>query len=121
MKLVVQDGSFLSRNRLQTVVASLPEDLSKRIGTVLVCASWEPSLRLAYSPKERMLTLFVPAHEPEPLPVTTVVREFLVALAVIAERGGLPERISKSVRAQAIQATSHIFASFTASIGASDA
>ena len=121
MKLVVQDGSSLSRSQLQTVVASLPERLSKHVGTVLVCASWEPSLRLAYSQKERTLTLFVPAHEPAPPPAITVVREFLVALAVVAERGELPARLSKSVRAQAIQATSDVLASFTASIGACDA
>src|SRR5262245_26137876 len=111
MKLVVQDGSSLSRNQLQTVVASLPESLSKHIGMVLVCASWESSLRVSYSPKERALTLFIPAHESEPLPTADVVREFLVALTVVAERGDLPVRLSKSVRAQAVQATSDLMAS----------
>lgn len=120
MKLVVQDGSALSRSQLQAVVSGLPERLSKHIGTVLVCASWEPSLRLAYSPKERTLTLFVPAHAPVPPSAATVVREFLVAVAVVAERGALPARLSKSVRAQAIQATSDVLASFT-STGTSDA
>lgn len=62
MKLVVQDGSALSRSQLQAVVASLPEWLSKHIGTVLVCASWEPSLRVTHHPKERTLALYVPAH-----------------------------------------------------------
>jgi hypothetical protein len=113
MKLVVQDGSSLSRTQLQTVAASLPEALSKHIGVVLVCASWESSLRVSYSPKERVLTLFMPAHEPEPLPTADVVREFLIALAVVAERGDLPARISKSVRAQAVQATSGVLASLT--------
>lgn len=121
MKLIVQDGSSLSRSQLQAVVASLPERLSRPIGTVLVCASWEPSLRVTYHPKGRVLALHVPAHEHEPSPTASVVREFLVALAVVAERGDLPARLSRSVRAQAVQAGSTILESFTASIGASDA
>jgi hypothetical protein len=120
MKLVVQDGSSLSRRQLQAVVASLPERLSKHIGTVLVCASREPSLRVTHHLKERTLALHVPAHEPAPAPAVSVVREFLVALAVVAERGDLPARLSRSVRAQAVQDTSKIFASFTASMDAGD-
>ena len=121
MKLVVQDGSSLSRRQLEAVIAGLPEPLSKHVRSILVLASWESTLSVSYSPKERVLALSVPAHESEPLAALAVMRELLVALAVVAERGDLPARLSNSVRARAAQATQGLLASFATSIGAGDA
>ena len=117
MKLVVQDGSSISRRQLQAVITRLPEHLSRRVGMLLVCACRESSLRLSYSPKERCLTMFVPAHEAAPLPTTDVVRELLIALAVIAGRGELPARLSRSVQEKAFQTTDAIFAIVTTAVG----
>lgn len=121
VKLVVQDGSVVSRKQLQAVVSNVPARLSRQVETVLVCASWESEFRIAFHPKARVLTLFVPTHASSPPATATVLREFLVALAVIEARGSLPARLANSVRTQAIEATSDIFASCVASIGAPDA
>lgn len=104
MKLKVQDGSSLSGSQLQMLVARLPARFLRRIESIFVGACWDPLLKISYIQKHRSLALHVPSPPyAAPLPIETVVHELLIALAVIAERGDLPSKLSKPLRLRAIQ------------------
>lgn len=111
MKLKVQDGSSLSGHQLRALVAGLPASLLRNVSSIFVGASWEASLRLSYVQSPRYLALQVPAPPyAVPLPTETVVRELLIALVVIEERGELPAKLSTSLRARAAQVAEELMA-----------
>ena len=109
MRLDVQDGTSLSGSQLRALVTSLPKPLLKGVAHIYIRAWYEPSIRASYRPHHLMMEVPAPPYA-VPLPTEAVVRELLIALAVIAERGELPAKLSTSLRLRAIQATEEFMA-----------
>jgi hypothetical protein len=105
MKVVVQNGAShgLTRKQAESLVALLPPSLGEAVKSLTLYQAEGPALEFRHYPKEQSLGMFWPSSpHAQPL-VAEAVRELLVALAIVAERGSLPPRVSTSLRAWAEQ------------------
>ena len=107
MKVTVQNGAphGLSRREVEAISPLFPESWSRRVEQIILYQGDSPALRTSFHPKDRVLGLFWP------MPVEAAskaegVRELLLALSLVNERGELPVRLSKALRERHLEALS---------------
>lgn len=94
----VQNGAniSLSRGKAEAVVDALPAALNGVAEQLLLCRSPGSDFRVAFHSKERIIALSWPklgATQPDN---RFVLAELITSLAVIADSGGLPAKLSAS-------------------------
>jgi hypothetical protein len=99
MKVTVQNGSRhgLSRREIEAMISAFPESWLRAVKQIVLYEGAE--LTTAFYPKAQTLGLFWPMP---PAAATKLdgIRELLVALATIADKGTLPEKITRAQREQ---------------------
>jgi hypothetical protein len=81
------------------MLAHFPTAWSRHVESIALYQGEEPSVYAQFFPKEKILGLYSPARELASTRKSVAVDELLLALAVVAERGDLPQRLSPSLRA----------------------
>ena len=101
MKVVIQNGAnhCLARREVEAMLAHFPAAWSRHVESIALYQGEGPSFYAQFFAKERTLGLHSPAPEYTPTRKSAAVEELLLALAVIAERGELPQRLNPSLRA----------------------
>jgi hypothetical protein len=102
MKLVVQDGSVLSRRTLQILLPLLPISWVAPVDTLVVYSAQNDALSFSYYKKERVLGVHWPSSASSPPDREAAITELAVALVIVATRGNIPNRVGKSVREAAL-------------------
>ena len=100
MKIVIQNGAAhgFTRKQLGSMVHLFPPAWDTHIQSIALYQGDNAEPVFKYFPKERILGVFWPVlSEPRPS-LAAAAKELLVAFAVVAARGSLPQRISKSAR-----------------------
>lgn len=108
MKVVIQNGAIrtLSRQQAEAIVALFPAPWMERIDSITLCQGDHHTLQVKHYPRASAVGVFWPSSaHPQP-GAAEAVQELLVALAIVTERGHLPLKVSKSVRARAEQQVS---------------
>ena len=99
MNVIVQNGCnhILTRADLESALAVLPINWLCDIQSVTLCQGQEPRIYVTYHKKENALGLYSPkTHNGHNK--SAAIEELFIALACIKDRGGLPDRLSKSAR-----------------------
>lgn len=112
MKVVIQNGAAhpFPRAQAEAMVALFPGRWLKTVKSLTFYQARGSSLEFKHHPEEQALGMFWPsAANLQPTPVEAV-HELLVALAIVAERGNLPSRVSSSLRAWAEQEVAELAA-----------
>ncbi len=110
MKVTIQNGAAhgLSRRDIEAVVPELPASWAKHVKQIALCQARGSELTTSYYPKEQILGLFWPLPEGA-ISKAEGLRELLLALSVVDERGQLPERLATSVRQRHLLGVSELF------------
>lgn len=109
MKVTVQNGAThgLSRQEVESMVPLFPPSWSKHVKHIVLYQGDGPEVTASFYPKEQILGLFWP-DKAASAPKTEGVRELLVALSVVKERGELPARLSASLRKRHQSEVAHV-------------
>ena len=104
MKVTVQNGAIhgLSRRDVEAIVPLLPGSWSGRVRQIVLYQGDSPDLKLTFYPKAQIIGLFWPVPK-EAASKADGLRELLLALSVVAERGELPKRLSNPVRTRHLE------------------
>ena len=99
MKVTVQNGAShgLSRRDVEAMLLLLPASWSSGVRQIVLYQGDTCQLKSVFYPKEKLLRVFWPMPA-ESASKADGVRELLIALSVVTERGALPERLSPSLR-----------------------
>ena len=110
MKVTVQNGAShgLSRNDVERLVLLFPPAWSSLVKAIVLYQGSEPSIVVSFYPKSGTIGLFWPPKSAPQPSKSEAVEELLVALAIVAERGALPARISPSLRSRSLNETADI-------------
>lgn len=101
MKVTIQNGSLhgLSRRDVEAVAPLFPKSWSEVVTLIVLCHGEGSTVSTAFYPKQKTMALFWPSSLVTAPTKLEAVEELLVALSIARERGELPERVSKSLRA----------------------
>lgn len=105
MKVIIQNGAThtLSRKQAEAIVALFPASWVKSVDSLTLHQSNRETLHIEHYPRARAVGLFWPSSShPQPT-AAEAIQELLVALAIATERGNLPPKVSKAMRARAEQ------------------
>jgi hypothetical protein len=123
MKVVIQNGAThsLSRKQAEAIVALFPGSWLKAVDSLTLYQSDGEALHVKHYPKARAVGVFWPSSShPQPT-AAEAIRELLVALAIAVERGNLPPKVSKAMRARAEQEVATLLTQCTEVLHRSDA
>jgi hypothetical protein len=111
MKVVVQNGAAhgLSRRDVEAVIPLFPSAWSTAVQQITLYQGREQKVSVSFYPKQQILGLFWPA-EASSVPKAEALRELLLALSVVSDRGELPARLPASVRERHNAATGELYA-----------
>ncbi|MFZ2266818.1 MAG: hypothetical protein WAV95_04490 [Azonexus sp.] len=111
MKVIVQNGAVhaLSRQEVEAMVRAFPKAWSHRVKSIVLYQGNELEARVSFHPKEQIIGLHGPsASTVSPQSKAKAIEALLPALAIVAERGELPARLSPSLRSRLAEQTSEL-------------
>ena len=99
MKVTVQNGAAhgLSRREVEAIIPLFPPAWSTPVQQIVLYQGQGDDVSAAFYPEKHLLGLFWPVDVAS-VSKAAGLEELLVALSVVAERGELPARLSKSIR-----------------------
>jgi hypothetical protein len=108
MKVTVQNGVThgLSRREVEAIVQVFPAAWFRLVKSIVLYQG-EGNIDVTFHLKEQIVGLYWPSLSVG-LSKTEAIDALLVALAVVAERGELPARISPSLRSRLLEETSEV-------------
>ena len=123
MKVIVQNGAThtLSRKQAEAIVALFPASWIKSVDSLTLYQGNGESLHVEHYPKARTIGLFWPSSSHQQPTAAEVTQELLVALAIATERGHLPPKVSKSMRARVQQEVATLLTQCTVVLQQNDA
>jgi hypothetical protein len=104
VRVTIQNGAThgLSRDDVERLVPLFPSAWSRLVKSIVLYQSSETGFSVSFYPKEGIIGLFWPPQSLGHPSKSEAIEDFLVAMAIVAERGVLPERISKSLRSRTL-------------------
>jgi hypothetical protein len=123
MKVIVQDGAThsLSRKQAEAIIGLLRASWITAIDSLTLYQGNEEAFHVKHYPKARAVGMFwPPSSHPQPT-AAEATKELLVALAIATERGNLPLKISRSVRARTEREVAALLTQCTEVLQRSDA
>lgn len=108
MKVTVQNGAAhgLSRKEVEAMVQVFPVAWARLVKSIVLYQG-EADIDVSFHPKEQIVGLYWPAvsvgHSK-----AEAIEVLLVALAVVADRGELPSRISPTLRSRLLEQVSEV-------------
>jgi len=108
MKVTVQNGAThgLSRKEVEAMVRVFPAAWSHLVKSIVLYQGGA-DIDVSFHPKEQTVGLYWPSLSVDPSKAEAI-EVLLVALAVVAERGELPARISPSLRSRLLEQVSEL-------------
>ena len=103
VKLVVQDGSVLSRSTLERLIPLFPRKWATYVRSIVVYATSSDTLNFVYYPKARQFSIHWPSQSQRPPEREEAISELAIALSIVASLGRLPAKPSKASRAAALE------------------
>lgn len=99
MKVTVQNGAThgLSRRDVESIIPLFPRAWLVAVQQIVLYQGKGKDVSALYYPEKRLLGLFWPVDATN-VSKAAGLEELLVALSVVADRGELPARLSKSIR-----------------------
>ena len=97
MQIVIQNGAAhgFTRKQLGSMVHLFPVAWDTHIQAIALYQGDNAEPVFKYFPKARILGVFWPVLSEPHLSLAAAAKKLLVAFAVVAERGNLPQRVSK--------------------------
>ena len=108
MKVTIQNGATheLSRKEVEAMIQVFPTAWSRLVKSIVLYQG-DADIDASFHPKEQIVGLYWPS-ESVAHSKAKASEALLVALAVIAERGELPARISPSLRSRLLEQASEV-------------
>lgn len=88
------------------MIQFFPASWGSAVDSIVLYQGSEDSILVTYHPKEKILGLYWPLLPAPVVSKNTAVEELLIALAVIANTGNLPKKMSRTNRARYLDSTS---------------
>ena len=110
MKVTVQNGAAhgLSRGEVEAMVRVFPAAWSHLVKSIVLYQGGEVEIDVSFHPKEKVVGLYWPSSSVVPSSKAKAIEKLLVALAVVAERGELPARMSTSLRGRILEQVAEV-------------
>lgn len=110
MKVTVQNGAAhgLTRGEVEAMVRVFPAAWSRLVKSIVLYQGGEVEIDVSFHPKERIVGLHWPSSSVVPSSKANAIEKLLVALAIVAERGELPARMSSSLRARILEQVAEV-------------
>jgi len=108
MKVTIQNGAMhgLSRNEVTAMLKYFPAEWSRVVDSIVLYQGGSDVVAKFYA-KERILGLFWPSPAAGHAKAEAI-EILIVALAIVAERGGLPGKISSPLQTRMLDQTAQL-------------
>lgn len=112
MKVIVQNGAHhgLSRHETEQVVQLFPAKWSRVVKSIVLYQGTDKEISVRFYSKSQVVGIFWPSKSAEQPTKSEAVENLLIAVAIIAEHGALPQRMSKSLRSRTLNEIAELLA-----------